>query len=373
MIFRRALQREFAHAAAAVFVTLFAVLITVVLIRLLGQAAGGRVPADAVLALIGFGSLADLPIVLTLTVFLSVLLSLSRGYRDSEMVVWSASGLPLTAWIVPVLGYALPLVLVIGGVTLFLGPWAQQKSLEYREQLENRDDTQRVAPGVFRESSGARRVFFVEVGAGGDGKVRNVFVSEERAGKLTVVVASRGSLFNDPEGNRYVILEEGRRYDGRPGTPEYRVMIFDRYQLKVESNQQTSLPSKTRAKPTTELLRQADARSFSELSYRINTPLAALFLALLAIPLSFVNPRAGRTNNLLLALFIYLIYNNAILICQSWVSQGRLPFLLSVLVPHLVALALLLILFYRRLVVTPFWRSRALRPLPAGNAQEPAP
>ncbi|MDR1660946.1 MAG: LPS export ABC transporter permease LptF [Azoarcus sp.] len=359
MIFRRTLQREFVHAAGAVFAVLFAVLITIVLIRLLGQAAGGRVPADAVLALIGFGSLADLPIVLTLTVFAGVLLSLSRCYRDSEMVVWFSSGMPLTAWIVPVLRFTLPLALVISGVTMFLGPWAHQKSAEYRVQLESRDDTQRIAPGVFRESSGARRVFFVEVGAGNDGRVSNVFVSEVQEDKLTVVAAARGSLYADENGNRYVALEQGRRYDGRPGTPEYRVMAFDRYQLRIESNQQSAGPSKMRAKPALDLFREPDKRALGELIYRFGTPLAAVLLALLAIPLSFVNPRAGRTNNLLLAAFIYLIYNNAILVCQSWVSQDRMRFSLGLLLPHLLMFALLTFLFYRRLAVTPFWRRRA--------------
>ncbi|MDR2091783.1 MAG: LPS export ABC transporter permease LptF [Azoarcus sp.] len=358
MIFRRALQREFVHAAGAVFAVLFAVLITIVLIRLLGQAAGGRVPADAVLALIGFGSLADLPIVLTLTVFLGVLLSLSRGYRDSEMVVWFSSGMSLTAWIVPVLRFAFPLAFLVGGVTLFLGPWAHQKSIEYRVQLESRDDTQRIAPGVFRESSGARRVFFVEVGAGEDGGVGNVFVSEEKADRLTVVVASRGFLHTDGKGNRYVVLEQGRRYDGRPGTPEYRVMTFERYQLRVESNQQTAGPSKMRAKPTLDLLREPDRRARGELVFRFGTPIAVLLLALLAIPLSFVNPRAGRTNNLLLAIFIYLVYNNAILVCQSWVSQERMGFLAGLLLPHGLAFALLALFFYSRLAVVPFWRRR---------------
>ncbi|MDR2209025.1 MAG: LPS export ABC transporter permease LptF [Azoarcus sp.] len=382
MIFRRALQREFTHVAAAVFVALFAVLITVVLIRLLGQAAGGRVPVDAVLALIGFGSLKDLPIVLTLTVFLGVLVSLSRSYRDSEMVVWFAAGLPLTAWIGPVLRFVLPLTLVIAGVSLFLGPWANQKSHEYRGQLENRNDEQSVAPGVFRESSGARRVFFVEVEAGKDGKVQNVFVSEEKEGKLSVVVASKGLTQTDEEGNRYVILEQGRRYEGNLGTPEYRVTVFDRYQLRiVSSNKRAAPPSRTRmsTKPITELLRVADKRSLGELSYRISTPLAALLLALLAIPLSFVNPRAGRGNNLLLALLIYLIYNNAILVCQNWVSQGKLSFASGLLLPHLTALALTILLFYRRLVLMPFWRRRVpvvLPPESAGKAQEgeaPAP
>jgi lipopolysaccharide export system permease protein len=374
MIFRRALQREFTHAAAAVFIALFAVLITVVLLRLLGQAAGGRVPADAVFALIGFGSLSELPIVLTLTVFIGVLVSLSRSYRDSEMVVWFASGAPLTAWIVPVVRFALPLALVIAGVTLFLGPWSQQKNAEYREQLESRDDTQRVAPGVFRESSGGRRrVFFVEAGAGLESQVRNVFVSEERDDKLAVIVASEGFLRSDEKGNRYVVLQHGWRYDGRPGTPEFRVMNFERYQSRIESNQQSAGPAKTRSKPTRELLQEPTSRNLAELTFRIGMPLAALVLALLAIPLSFVNPRAGRTNNLLMALFIFMIYYHALLVCQSWVSQGRLHFAQGVVLPHLLALVLLAVLFYRRLVVTPFWRSQALRPLlrRAGAASHP--
>lgn len=359
MIFRRALLREFSHAAVAVFVALFAILVTTVLIRLLGQAAGGRVPSDAVLALIGFGALTELPIVLTLTVFVAVLLSLSRSYRDSEMVVWFASGVPLTAWIGPVLRFAVPLVAVIAGVTLFLGPWAQMKSAEYRERLESRDDTQRIAPGVFRESAGARRVFFVEVGAGEDGRVRNVFVSDESEGRLSVIVSAQGYLHNDADGGRFVVLEKGRRYDGTPGTPEYRVMEFERYRVQIEEKQLAGQPARTRSRPTLELLQEPTERNLGELVGRIGIPVAALLLALLAIPLSFVNPRAGRTNNLLLALLTYLIYSNAISISQAWVAQGRLRFELAVLLPHLVVLGLMALMFYRRLAVSPFWRGRA--------------
>ncbi|MDR1424490.1 MAG: LPS export ABC transporter permease LptF [Azoarcus sp.] len=363
MIFRRALQREFTHAAAAVFIALFAIMITVALVRLLGLAAGGRVPADAVVALIGFTSLVDLPVVLTLTVFLGVLMSLSRSYRDSEMVVWFSAGLPLTAWIWPVLCFAMPLILVIGGVTLYLGPWAQQEMSDYRDQLKNRDDAQRVAPGVFRESAGATRVFFVEVGAGEDGKVRNVFVSDERDGRLTVVSAAQGSISSDENG-RYVVLEQGRRYDGRPGTPEYRVMAFDSYRLRLESSSQEAGSSKARGKSTRELLQAPDARAWGELVFRFSMPLSALLLALLAIPLSFANPRAGRTNNLLLAIFICLVYYNIIVSCQSWVSQGKLPFLLGLSLPHAIAAVLLGAFFYRRLAVAPFWQRRNGAALP---------
>src|SRR5690606_15285313 len=117
--------------------------------------------------------------------------------------------------------------------------------------------------------------------------------------------------------------------------------------------------AKTRSQPTRELLQNADDRSLGELAGRIGIPIAALLLALFAIPLSFVNPRAGRTNNLLLAIFTYLIYSNAITIFQAWVSQGRMRFELAVVLPHLIVLGMLALMFYRRLAVSPFWRARA--------------
>ena len=110
MIFQRALRRELISNAGAVFTTLFTITITVMLIRILGQAAGGRVASQDVVALIGFSALNYLPVLLILTGFISVLLVVTRSYQDSEMVVWFASGLSLSRWIRPVLGFGMPVV-----------------------------------------------------------------------------------------------------------------------------------------------------------------------------------------------------------------------------------------------------------------------
>src|SRR6185295_8928738 len=118
VIFHRALLREFAGLAGAVFMALFAIALTVRLIRLLGQAAGGRIPSDAVFAFLGFFAIGALPVLLSLTMFISVLMSLTRSWRDSEMVIWFGAGLPLTAWLRPVLIFAAPLVLVIAALSM---------------------------------------------------------------------------------------------------------------------------------------------------------------------------------------------------------------------------------------------------------------
>ncbi len=357
MIFRRALQREFAQTAAGVFVALFAILITTVLIRLLGQAAGGRLPPDAVLSLIGLGALAQLPVVLSLSVFIAILLTLSRTYRDSEMVVWFAAGVPLSAFVRPVLAFALPFVLLSAAGTLWLSPWAQQKSGEFQASLDARDDTTRVAPGIFRESASAGRVFFVERGATEVGeKLQNVFVHSEERGRLDIVAAAQGSVHVDARGNRFVVLEDGRRFEGVAGTAEFRILEFDRYTALVDRPRPTGQVARTRAQPTATLLADRNPRNLGELTARIGAPLAGLLLALLAIPLAYVNPRAGRGHNLILAILAYLVYSNAISVFQAWVAQGRVGVAVALLAPHLAVAAIAALMLYRRQVLVPFWR-----------------
>src|SRR5438045_4968733 len=140
MIFHRALLREFASLAGAVFMALFAIALTTQLIRLLGKAAGGSIPTDAVLAFLGFFALGALPVLLSLTMFISVLMTLTRGWRDSEMVIWFSSGLSLTAWLKPWILFALPQIAVIAALSLFISPWAAQMAVPYSSTLHARHD-----------------------------------------------------------------------------------------------------------------------------------------------------------------------------------------------------------------------------------------
>lgn len=351
MIFQRATLREFANTAFAVFVALFAILLTTQLIRLLGQAAGGTLASEAVVALLGFGAINYLPVLLSLTLFISVLMTLSRSYRDSEMIVWFSCGLPLTAWVRPVLLFAAPMVLVITVLSLFLSPWALSKSVEYRQKMENRDDVSSVSPGAFKESSAADRVFFVEAIAGDEGRVRNVFISSVQHGRLGVMAATHGRQETLPNGDRFLILEDGRRYEGTPGKADYRVMQFERYAVRIDTREAKGIEETPKSLPLWDLMKKPTLPNLGELLWRLGIPLAALNLALLAIPLSFVNPRAGRTNNLIFALLAYMIYSNLVSVSQAWVSQGRLSFEIGVWLVHVVMFLLLLALFSRRLMV----------------------
>ena len=356
MIFQRALLREFATTGIGTLLILLAITVTTQFIRFLGYAARGRISTDAVITFLGLAGLRYLPILLSLALFISILLSLSRAYRDSEMVVWFTSGQGLFSWIRPTLLYALPLVFTVGLLSLFLTPWATGKSEEYRRQLESREDVSAISPGVFKESKRGDRVFFVEKLTLDLSVVANIFVYSEEDEETGITVAARGYTETSRNGSRYLVLENGRRYYGPPGTAEYKIIEFDKYAVKLEEKaQQTYLPS-VRSRPTDELLGNRNRETNAELVWRAGMPLSALVLCMLAIPLSFVNPRAGRSANLMLAAFSYLIYNNVLSIVQTWVEQGKVSFIAGLWGPHLVAFALVAILFYRRVAVSSLFR-----------------
>ena len=349
MIFQRALLREFACLAGAVFMTLFAIAVTTRLIRLLGQAAGGKFPSDAVFAFLGFFALGALPVLLSLTMFISVLLTMTRSWRDSEMVIWFASGQPLTAWLKPVMLFALPQIAVIAALSLFISPWAAQMAGQYTSKIEQRDDVSRVTPGVFGETANRTRVFFVESVSGDSSAVQNVFVSSQHGTKSGVSMSRSGHTETAPSGDRFIVLEKGRRYEGAPGDAEYRVTEFDRYAARIELKEGRGVTPTHKNLPTLALISNPTNQNLGELLWRIGIPISAFVLVLLAIPMSFVNPRAGRSANLLFALLTYIVYSNLLSVSQARVAQGRMDFGVGWWLVHAGMVVLLVIMFAQRM------------------------
>ena len=349
MIFQRALLREFASLAGAVFMTLFVIALTTQLVRLLGRAASGQVPSDAVVAFLGFFALGVLPILLSLTMFVSVLLALTREWRDSEMVIWFSSGLSLTAWLRPVMLFALPQIALIAALSLVISPWAAQMAGTYAKRLEARDDVSRVTPGVFGETANKDRVWFVESVSGDSSNVQNVFVASARGDRVSVSMSRRGHTELAENGDRFIVLESGRRYEGLPGEADFRVTEFGRYAARIETREAAEPSTSPKAMSTLALIADPSNVHLAELVWRIGIPVSSLVLALLAIPMSFVNPRAGRSVNLLFAVFTYIVYNNLLSVSQARVAQGRLDFALGCTLVHLGMVLLLLFMFAQRM------------------------
>ena len=360
MLFKRSLLNELAITAVGGFLVLFGIVIAQRVAYYIGVATKGSLASDAINTLLGFSMLRFLPMLLSLTIFLSVLLTLMRWHRDSEMVVWFSAGKGISSWIKPVLTFAVPVIVLIAFLSLFVTPWATHKGEDFSDQLKSRDELSTISPGVFKESRNADRVFFVESFDELGNVVKNIFVQSVQHQKLGIIVASRGYRSTAANGDNFLIMESGRRYEGTPNTPEFSTTEFERYAIRIEPAEVQQEPPRTEAKSSFELLQDHNPHNNAELQWRLAMPISAFVLVLLAVPLSFVDPRSGRSANFMLAVLIYIIYNNLLSIMQAWLAQGKLNPVVGLWPVHLFFLLLTVYMFYRRLFQLPLiprlWR-----------------
>jgi lipopolysaccharide export system permease protein len=361
-IFQHALVSEFTSSGLLIFAVLIGIVVISQLIRFLGDAVSGVIAVDGVLALLGFSAMNYLPVLLSISLFLSILLTLSRCYRDSEMVVWFCSGIGLNRWIAPVLWYAVPVVGLIALLSLLLSPWSLRQAEEFKNKLESRGDAMSTTPGMFRESKQADRVYFVDNVDVGSNRVGNIFVQSQQNGKLGTMVARKGLQETLPNGDRFLVLLNGTRYEGTPGQRDYRIVEFERYAMRIEAAPAKLSVPQIRTMTTPELWRSPTTWNLSELEWRLGLPISAMILALLAIPLSYVNPRAGRSLNLIFAIVLYMLYNNMISVTNTWVGQGKISPGIGLWGIHALMLGIAALMFYYRMTLFTLRRVFAKKP-----------
>jgi lipopolysaccharide export system permease protein len=348
MLFQSSIRKELARSFGATLVVLLTIVITIVLIRTLGQASRGSVNPQDVMLVMGYSALGRLPIILTLSLFVSMVSTLSRMYRDSEMVVWFVSGRGLAYFLMPLFRFGWPVLLVIALLSIFVWPWSNQQAQEMSDRYTQRSDLDRVSPGQFQESSNGNRVFFIDRDSSTEKASNNVFIASTEKGKSSVTTASAGRIESQGD-TQLLMLDNGQRLESEIGKSALKITEFEEYGSKVGGDalaNVNALPDQSRT--TRDLLRDFDRSSQGEIAWRIGLALAAINFVVIALALASVNPRAGRSGNLIFVLFTFVVYYNMLNLGQNWISVGALKFSSFMLALHGGSLLLALVWLGKR-------------------------
>ena len=327
----RYLARELLLSFTAAVLILLLVTVGATVADLLAKIARGRVAADLLLALIGLRTVDTLTLLVPLAAFLGVQIAYGRLYRESEMAVFAASGLPVTGLLRPLLLFAVPLTLAMALISFWLAPAAVRQAQSLQQQASRSLIVAGLEPGRFVELPNNDGVMYVEAMNADGTQFKKMFVASERTNasngttNLNVITAADGELFHDADGaQRFLRLNDGFRVEGVLGQDNYRLMRYQRNDIKLPDNSNDSTPeSVKRSAPSMDLLRSADRIQRAELQWRLAAPLSVLVLALLALPLAKSSPREPRYARLLIALLAWFIYYNGLAIGRSWISQGK--------------------------------------------------
>jgi len=348
MLFDSTLRRELARNFGATMVVILTIVLTMLLIRTLGRAAGGEIAPQEVVLFLGYIALGHLPTMLALSLFIAVVATLSRMYRESEMTIWFASGLGLTRFVRPVLDTSWPVLLVIGSLALFVWPWQNQRSVELKERFERRSDLSRVTPGQFQTSSDGTRVFFIDRDAADSRTGRNVFILSSLPDSESVTSARSGHI--EIEGDdRFLLLTRGQRNEENMRNGEKTLARFESYRVQAGDRVLSSMDNlPPKARTTLELVFDPTPRNQGQLAWRLGLLLGAANLTLLGIGLSASNPRRASNWNMLIALLTFVIYYNVINLTEAWIAASKLTMGSALVLAHGGAFLIAIVLLWWR-------------------------
>jgi lipopolysaccharide export system permease protein len=344
-ILGRYILREVVTAWLVVTGVLLVILLANQVAGVLERAAVNQYPKGVVLDLIALGALQNLSLLLPFGLLLGVVLAFGRLYHDSEMAAALACGIGPANIYVPVGLLAVFVTAGLAWLTLDLAPDAYARALTLRNAATRAGQFAPIAAAKFSAFGGGNAVVYAQ-NVNKDGTLGNVFVERNRGPIVEVALAQRARHSVSPDGSTHTItLYDGERYEGQPGSAEFRLMHFVEYTIPVQVPAVSDVVKNLEAQPSRALLESADLNKRGELHWRIAMPVSCIVLTLLAVPLSRLRPRQGRYARVWVAVVIYFLYQNLISVGKVWISRGTVPEVFGLWWTHavMVCLALLVI------------------------------
>ncbi|KIS44287.1 LPS export ABC transporter permease LptF [Kosakonia radicincitans] len=345
MIIIRYLVRETLKSQLAILFILLLIFFCQKLVRILGAAADGEIPTNLVLSLLGLGVPEMAQLILPLSLFLGLLMTLGKLYTESEITVMHACGLSRAVLIKAAMVLALFTGIIAAVNVMWAGPWSSRHQDQVLADAKANPGMAALAQGQFQQATDGNSVLFIE-GVEGN-RFHNVFLAQIRPkgnARPSVVVADSGQLSQHKDGSQVVTLNTGTRFEGTAMLRDFRITDFQNYQAIIGHQTVALDPSDTEQMDMRTLFNTDNPRASAELHWRLTLIFTVVMMALMVVPLSVVNPRQGRVLSMLPAMLLYLVFFLLQTTLRSNGAKGKLDPMIWMWAVNLVYLALAVML-----------------------------
>ena len=336
LIAQRYLIREILHAFFAVFLVLMVVAVAIIFVGLLAEMSTNAFSSVYVFQLIGLKLIGKLSVLLPASLYVAIMLTLGRFYSDSEMVAMWAGGIGPRRINLAVFWLLLVFAAATSVISLYLSPEALATRDVVLARAKSEAEISGILPGRFLEFKNGEIVAYTEALTPDKREMQNVFAKLVIDGGQNLLVAKKAHFSGDEhEAGRYIVLEDGHRYSGSPGSVDYTVYRFAKHSFRIDQDRSESIVSKANALRTRDLLNNPHPAYSAELQWRISQPVSLVLLGMLAVPLARTLPRQGKYTKIAMGIAVYFLYGNAVGVMQTFVERGDVSTLIGIWPVHL--------------------------------------
>jgi lipopolysaccharide export system permease protein len=295
----------------------------------------------------------DVPLILSLSLFLAIILAISKLYKDSEAIVMNSLGVGDKHFMVLIQPVVLFIFIFILFLTTVAVPWSKQQRSMIMDRSENASEFSFIKEGEFQEFKNGELVFYASkvknIKNSAKQNMEEIFIYAESSGDPIITLASQAQKYTDASSKSvYLRLKDGTRYHGFPSDKNKKILNFDQYDLQIiDGSRQRSanVLTKIESKPTLDILFSSNNKEIAEWQWRLSQPISVLILSLFGILLGKSSPRGGKNLGVLTGILVFIIYNNALLVAKSSLERGDLSPIVGLWSVHLLAL-LVIVIFY---------------------------
>jgi lipopolysaccharide export system permease protein len=351
MIIARYLIKEIAQTLFGVSLVLMIIGLSGQLVSVFSDVAAGILSVNTVLVVLGLKSLKMLLVILPLSLYLAVLMTLSRLYQSNEMAAISACGISQTQIMRIVLSFAFLFAIVVGIFSLQITPWANAVNQKFDADAKRSSEMEGLVAGRFRETSSGVGVSYIEAINEDRTEMDNVFIQKHvnKNGELVLRAKHAKRKTDKQTGDQFMVLTDGVRYESTHGQLDYSVIEFERHGIRIGEKAEKIPALKEISMPTLLLLDNKSVVSQAEVHARIAPIVLCLLFAALAVPLSQTSARQGRYLRLGFGLLIYIVFTNLISIGKTWIVSGKVSTVIGLWWVHALMLALVVFLVMQQL------------------------
>lgn len=354
----RYMLREFLISLTAVIGVLWLIYVATRFARYLAQAAVGNLPAEVIFNLLWLNSFGALSILLPIGTFLAVLLSLSRMSSDNELTVIAACGIDGNRILRNVVVFSGAMAIITGVLALLIVPDVLSGHYEIEQKAKIAANTTGLVAGSFKESQNGDWTFYSQQLSEDKTHMENIFIEIHRDEKPLIFRAERGRFDIESEtGDKYLILEDGYRYEGNAGDLDFRIAEYATHSMLIERGESVQVREKHKSLPTAVLWERGEPQDLAEIQWRVSSAVMTIILSVIAITLAHTGPRQGRYAGFFPAVLVYVIYSNLLGVTRAWVEKGDLAPWIGAIWVHLLMIGIMLML-QNRLKLKRFWQQR---------------
>ena len=349
MIIFRYLSKQILQIVSVVTAVLLVVALTGRFIQYLGDAVAGDKSPDILMLLMLYRIPEFLLVILPLALFLAIILTYGRMYADNEMVILMSSGVSQRRLFFHTMGASVLIMLIVASISLYLAPLGLRKSEELTSAQNQLTEVDLIAAGQFQSFGGGERITYAEriQNAAQQGReLHNVFVALSPEGAAAgepprILLADTARPEIDSEtGARFIRLDNVLEYDGSPGLGAFTIGQFDSMAILLPPPEEFEAVLEESTLATTSLLGSTDVAHQAEIQWRISTLILIPVIALIAVPMSRVNPRQGRYSKLFPAALLYVVYFVSLEFCRDLIADGEFSPVLGLWWIHLIFIAI---------------------------------